>query len=315
MTDTRLERLLQKRPVAESHGNPSGHLAFPFDRGVFWEGPRGGLLSAQGGGSRIMRGAERDRQGLLFAPETIAEYRATPQRAAAVQRHVDAVEDYGFSLRPLSVSPQPVQQHVDAGDEPFGEQIRHALTVSRMPTELIEALPVREITNDPMQFVGMEPTAGVYNLSNKRIHINPRSTVYASPRRKRSTVLHEIGHSVDHHLSGIDRFFRRGPAMMEGIAVGLSDRYQSFTEDPSSDLARSLSKMTETPRLSTVTAYHAYTDEDWRSKRSEPVVKGAAERFLNTRKSVQDTGVLPPPPDAPAHIGEQFHQLTLPGFE
>ncbi len=91
-----LDRWLRVSPLPRSWGIPSERMSFEPDRDVFWETPEGGKKVAAKGDATIkdhMSTGQFDRQGMLFPPQSLEEYRNTPERARAVELAAKNVVD------------------------------------------------------------------------------------------------------------------------------------------------------------------------------------------------------------------------------
>jgi hypothetical protein len=318
-----LSSLLKMVPVSASHGEPDKHLAFPMDRDVVWDTPDGERVS-DAGDSRIQEYTPHisGRQGMLFAPQSITDYRNTPER----KMYVNAIANRGVDHHSSQVYSPPVDDYEE--DElpedrsRFREAIRHAISTSRMPTELIRHLPrVGIVYGDDSEFPeGEDDNEGLYKHDERDIHINHQNGPMEGTDDFRHLLLHEIGHAVDYdvnkvknrdsHIRVIDDAW--ADPRIEGAAVGFTDRY-------SIDSEKDNSLIPEDP--SVATNYHEYNNANWRYNKGTDV-------FNQMRRHTRDTGMMPKmeeidflssspkkPPIRYAskaqHMGEQFYQPTL----
>jgi hypothetical protein len=325
-------------PVSASHGDPDKHLAFPMDRDVVWDTPDGERVS-DAGDSRIQEYTPHisGRQGMLFAPQSITDYRNTPER----KRYVNDIANWGRDYQSSQVYPPPVDDYEE--DElpedrsRFREGIRHAISTSRMPTELIPHLPIVEMIYDDLEFPqGEDDYTGLYKhdyrYGEHQIHINPnRGSLKDNNSSFQKLLLHELGHSVDYHINGhiVDYLTNKSTRnydksnitvtdhnnpdpRMEGAAVGFADRYGINSEEQHS-------KTPEDPTIED--GYHSYSnarlqlgpygDKGWGHPRGTDI-------FTAMRRHTRDTGEMPEVGSIDflsdpkhSHMSEQFHQPTL----
>ncbi len=289
-----LDRWLRVSPLPRSYGDPSGRLSFEPDRDVFWATSEGGEKSAAKGDATIRDHVSKGqfgRQGMLFPPQSIEEYRNTPERVRAVEDIAKNATDY--EMHEVFGRHYPHQgakgpSGLPKDPSPLRNLVRSTLRESRMPTELIQAMPKTRIANDIEEF-DTEATRRDwlgYFATKSGVNLNPRALAEVHPEKPQSTLRHELGHAVDHTLSpGSLATSGFGAAVTEGIAVGFDDRYMdSFIAQPSS--------------------YERYTDDDWRAPSS-------ADAFKSTRDRVRDTGEMRLPNSPNTHMGQQFQQQTL----
>lgn len=281
-----LHHWLQVSPIPRSFSNPSGRLSFEPDRNISWETPDGGERHAVEGDPTIrehMSDSQFGHQGMLFPPQSIEEYRNTPQRARAIAGITMGVSTPNWGIF----------------DSPLHKSVRSTLKESRMPTELIEALPRPHITDSTRHLkdydseFGGSLVAGRYFPKDFRVAIHPGyvDNYDDSPEGFQMVLRHELGHAIDHTVNptSMDDYGGLSKAVTEGVAVGIDDRYRD-TVGPSRS------------------SYNRYKDADWKTT-------GATLAFKNTRNRVRDTGELrlsePPNPHMGPHMGQQFYQPTL----
>ena len=312
-----LSRLLQMTPVAASQNDPDNHLAFPMDRDVVWDTPDG-ERTADRGDVRIREHTPHisGRQGTLFAPQSITAYRNTPERLKAVKK----IGDWGVDQSSYDIYPPDPGDYEDEEDMPedesrFRKGIRHAMSTSRMPTELLRHLPYVEMTyGDDEHFPkGDDDHAGYYSHHDNLIPINHNNAPTEGSADFRNLLLHELGHSVDYKVNevGSTRNYsthqiavtnRQSDPRQEGAAVGFADRY-------SINSPRENAGTSEDPTAES--GYHEFTDSDWGHETGTDI-------YTKMRRHTRDTGRMPKvgeidflPSGKPSHMGEQFTQLKL----
>lgn len=313
----RLSRRLQMTPVAPSEGDPNNRLAFPMDRDVVWDTPNG-ERTADRGDVRIRENTppRPARQGMLFAPQSISEYRNTPERLSAVERLGRMGIDHGGSM----YAPDPDEYEdgdVPEDDSRFRKSIKNTMKNSRMPTELLEHLPYVEMNyGDDLHFPnGEDDNAGFYRSSDQMIALNHNSIDPGSHDFK-NTLLHELGHAVDNSVNvPMDRYGRSRRSnievnpnkpnpdpRLEGAAVGFADRYGIDSEKYSG-------RTSKDPTLEV--NYHAFTNSDWAHNRGTDI-------YTKMRRHTRDTGAMPKVGEVdflteghPHHMSKQFYQPTL----
>jgi hypothetical protein len=281
-------------------------MSFEPDRDVFWETPEGGKKVAAKGDATIkdhMSTGQFDRQGMLFPPQSLEEYRNTPERARAVELAAKNVDDPDGRYYPTGILFSPEEALKDRG--PLRKLVRSTLRESRMPTELIQAMPKPPIGTEG-DFTGRNKTASGYyvpsNQSRKSsIYLNPKDLNPGNVDKSRSVLRHELGHAIDQTVNptAFKDYFGLSKAVAEGVAVGIDHRYgDGFLVHP--------------------TIYDSYDDEDWGEPSSRYVYQDTVDR-------VRDTGELRSSetqdrlnPNIGSHMGEQFYQPHLfddPAFE